>query len=187
VGAQGTGDIEIRNLSNHAGLIPVKLGSAKIQESTYNLIHYFNLDELILEIGQLDNKSDNLTLVLESNKYYRNDSLNHLKILGLIKNKVNIKLHEILPNYRVKRGLINGLGSIFKSISGNLDATDGERYDKLIKQLEQNQQKIADNLIKQNAISLNVIDQFNNTVSKIISNQKILENKISEIFANFRF
>ena len=45
---------------------------------------------------------------------------------------------------RIKRGLINGLGSIIKSISGNLDQNDAEKYDNLIDQLKNNQ-KILQN------------------------------------------
>ncbi|XP_041985535.1 uncharacterized protein LOC121737869 [Aricia agestis] len=42
------------------------------------------------------------------------------------------KITEILQTFkvsRVKRGLINGLGSIIKSISGNLDYTDAIKYE----------------------------------------------------------
>lgn len=38
-----------------------------------------------------------------------------------------------LFNKRQTRGLINGLGSIIKSITGNLDNTDEEHYDDILK------------------------------------------------------
>lgn len=36
------------------------------------------------------------------------------------------KLDSLLPHVRNRRGLINGLGTILKSISGNLDDDDGQ-------------------------------------------------------------
>nr|CAH7725067.1 unnamed protein product [Callosobruchus chinensis] len=51
--------------------------------------------------------------------------------------KVDEKLKDIFPStyesfpscsMRVKRGLINGLGSIFEAVTGNLDSGDGERH-----------------------------------------------------------
>ena len=63
---------------------------------------------------------------------------------------------------RTKRGLINGLGSIFKSISGNLDYADGERYDKLIQELQNNQINLVNNIKNQNTHLLtNLTIQFN--------------------------
>lgn len=44
-----------------------------------------------------------------------------------------------LFNKRNKRGLINGLGSILKSITGNLDSSDEERYNSILEQLSNNQ------------------------------------------------
>lgn len=36
------------------------------------------------------------------------------------------KIDSLLPHVRNRRGLINGLGTILKSISGNLDDDDGQ-------------------------------------------------------------
>lgn len=47
-------------------------------------------------------------------------------------NKVNIQLKSLEP-VRAKRGLVDGFGSIIKSITGNLDHSDAEHYDNLIK------------------------------------------------------
>lgn len=37
---------------------------------------------------------------------------------------------------RTKRGLINGLGSVIKDITGNLDFQDGEKINKILNHLE---------------------------------------------------
>lgn len=164
------------------GIIPLKLGSAKLQESAFNLIHYYDLNQIVLEVNKLKNKSHILAKTIESNPEYKYESINYFGLLFMVEEKVETKLREIMPiHQRPKRGLINGLGSIFKSISGNLDASDGERYDKIIKTLEQNQQKLANSIAQQNSVSINLINQFNMTIRKISTNEKILESKINEI------
>lgn len=67
---------------------------------------------------------------------------------------------------------------MFKSISGNLDAADGERYDNLIKQIQNNQNKLASSIIKQNSISTDIINKFNQTVQQISHNEKQLQTEI---------
>ena len=162
--------------------MPIKLGTAKIQEYTHTLIFYNDLGPLIVEINKLSNKSKDLLNSVNSHKEYAYDASNYIKILLLTKEKVEIKLSEILfyPK-RVKRGMINGLGSIFKAISGNLDANDGERYEKMISNLKTNQGKLAETIVKQNSISINLVNQFNLTISKIMSNEKLLNEKITQI------
>ncbi|XP_074026075.1 uncharacterized protein [Leptinotarsa decemlineata] len=101
---------------------------------------------------------------------------------------VENKLIELIPHpMRNNRGIINGLGSIFKAISGNLDASDGERYEKLIQKLKQNQEKLSSNIIRQNSLAVSLIDKFNNTIQQINHNEKLIEikiNQISEIVKN---
>lgn len=96
--------------------------------------------------------------------------------------KVEDKLIEILPHpNRIKRGLINGLGSIFKSVTGNLDATDGERYETLIKDLQRSQDKLVKNIKIQNTLAISLIDKFNNTFQQIKHNEDLINAKLNQI------
>lgn len=172
----------MKNLETNTGILPLKLGTAKIQEYTHTLIHFYDLNPIILEINKLNSKSENISCLILQNKDYLFDASNYLKILNLTKEKVEIKIKEILPHpERTKRGLINGLGSIFKAISGNLDANDGERYEQMIKNLQENQNKLGEHIAKQNSISFDIINQFNNTIQKISHNENLLAKKINQI------
>lgn len=174
--------ITMKNLETNTGLLPLKLGTAKVEEYTHTLIHFYDLNPVLLEINKLNIKSENLSNIILQNKDYLVEVSNYLKILNLTKERVEIKIKEILPHpERIKRGLINGLGSIFKAISGNLDANDGERYEKLIENLQTNQRNLGENIIKQNSISLDLINKFNNTIQTISHNEKLLANKINQI------
>lgn len=107
---------------------------------------------------------------------------NYLKVLRLICIRTENKLKEIIPHpQRTRRGLINGLGSIFKAVSGNLDASDGERYDNLITQLQKNQDKLSTSIVTQNSICFDIINKFNKTIMEINHNEKVLDSKIDQL------
>lgn len=53
--------------------------------------------------------------------------------------RLTIKINNLFSYKRNKRGLINGLGSIVKAISGNLDSEDAVKYDKLFEKINKNQ------------------------------------------------
>lgn len=176
--------IVIRKLDDNIGLIPVKLGTAKIIDYSHTLIHYYDLNPIIDEINILRTKSNDITTLLDRHQEYLNDISNYLKLLNLTQNRVENKLTEIIPHTgRVKRGIINGLGSIFKTITGNLDASDGIRYENLIKELQNNQKNLEASILKQNSLSLVVINKFNSTLQQINHNEKLLESRINKIAA----
>lgn len=53
----------------------------------------------------------------------------HISLLSQIAQSLSLKFEEISTDTnRYKRGLINGLRSIWKSITGNFDESDGEYY-----------------------------------------------------------
>lgn len=162
--------------------MPLHLGSAKIKHYTYTLIHYYDLNPILLEINKLHFEAKNTTDLLRTHTEYFIESSNYLKLLKLIQDRVESKIKEIIPHpKRTKRGLINALGSVFKAVTGNLDANDGERYESLIKELQTNQNKLEGSILKQNSLSISVIEKFNSTLEKISHNEKIIESKINEI------
>lgn len=174
--------IDIRKLDDNPGIIPVKLGTAKIESYAYTLIHYYDLNPIIVEINKLHLKSQNITKIIGTHREYNADTSNFLKLLEITQDRVETKIKEIIPHPdRIKRGLVNGLGSIFKAITGNLDASDGERYEKLISELRHNQNNLQANILEQNALSLSVIEKFNSTMQQVNYNEKLLESKINEI------
>lgn len=84
-------------------------------------------------------------------------------------------------NIRQKRGLINGLGSIWKSITGNLDQEDADRYDKVIIQLKDNQKKIVNVADQQISLTQKALHVFNDSMVKLQHNQIRLNERILQI------
>ena len=77
--------------------------------------------------------------------------------------------------------MINGLGTIFKGITGNLDNDDAQYYDSAIETLQNNQNKIIKETKESISLHLEMIDEFNVTARKFQSNEKLLEIKIELI------
>lgn len=162
--------------------MPIKLGQAKLEEYTFTLIHFYDLNPIINEVNKLQIKTKNLTDNVNTHAEYKTETSNYIKILLLIQDRVETKLKELIPHpQRTRRGLINAVGSIFKTITGNLDASDGERYERLIKNLQNNQIELKSNTLKENAISINLIKQFNNTIQQVRRNENLLESKLNQI------
>lgn len=89
--------------------------------------------------------------------------------------KAAIQLLSLEPN-RQKRGLIDGLGSVIKSITGNLDYKDAIKYDEIIRSLQNNQDKITSEVNDHISISKEWMSRHSDILSQIVDNQ----NKINE-------
>ncbi|XP_050296181.1 uncharacterized protein LOC126736032 [Anthonomus grandis grandis] len=174
--------ITLSKLEDNPGILPIKLGHAKIRDFEYNLIHVYDLNPIMLEMNKLHRKSINITTLLIKHPQYLPDNYDYLKILDLIQNRVENKLKELVPHpNRMKRGLINIVGSAIKVITGNLDAADGERYDHLIDELQKNDNKLSQSVMNQNSLILSVIKKFNNTILQIAKREEMLEFRINQI------
>ena len=49
---------------------------------------------------------------------------------------------KVISEHRNKRRIINGLGTIIKSITGNLDNDDDKEYMELFEKIDKNMQKL---------------------------------------------
>lgn len=84
-------------------------------------------------------------------------------------------------NRKNKRGIIDGLGSIIKAITGNLDQNDAERYDQAIVTLSDNQIKMKSLLKEQITILQRSIQNFEQNTKKLAHNELILKSRIAQI------
>lgn len=91
------------------------------------------------------------------------------------------KFQTIYPSHRTKRGLINGLGNIIKAISGNLDQSDAERYDRAIESLQNNEKNIISKFNQQISLTTHLIDNFNKTITSLTNNQKLIAKEVEKL------
>lgn len=159
----------------------MKLGKTKIFSNSYYIYYSYNLTNILTEYHNLKKQKESLQSILEQGTIKTLKELEtHQNILNFNFNRLMNKIN-IIFNHRNKRGAINGLGSIIKVISGNLDAADGERYEKLFKQIKQNENKLQNQNLENIRINKELTINFNKQLQNIKFNELNLKSKIEQI------
>lgn len=128
---------QVTEIKDNPGLFPLKLGTTQIQTDHWTFVHIFNLDDLMNEYNVLEDSFTQIRLALDNsidNKSYVREYQNTVNLVIDLQNKIKLQFEQLNPintlknnltsKNRIKRGLINGLGSIIKIITGNLDHED---------------------------------------------------------------
>jgi hypothetical protein len=160
------------------GILPFKLGPTKIISHYHSFLYTIDLNDIhskVLSVKSQLNEFrpnlNNLTLSLyDPHMFYLNSKLD--------------KLFEQIQSFqhaRVKRGLVDGLGSIIKSISGNLDYTDALKYNNALKVLQTNQNKLEIELNNHVSLGKTWVSKYSSILDNIISNQLRINNTINNI------
>lgn len=123
-----------------------------------------------------------LTERLKVDHYYHREFTNSLIPLISLEERIINQIKQIDPlidfKNRHKRGLLNPLGSLIKCITGNLDNTDAEKYDKQIRLLEENQNKIKTDQLNQITVLEYTVTKFRNLISNLTHNDLTLKSRI---------
>lgn len=168
-------------MMNNPGILPFKLGTSKIRQSDHVFLHSIDLNSFRENIKVVENQILTLeSLVYDLNSDYK---FRFTTLHEYVRDKFNsiIDSYDSLSKIRYKRALIDGLGTIIRSITGNLDQNDAVRYNKALETLQKNQDEITHHTNQ--AITLNrlFLENYNNTISAIARNQDKINAKISEI------
>lgn len=178
-----TTGVEIVNVTLNPGLLPIRLRPAKLVEGYHTITHYYDLSMLIEKIGILRTSYKQIfDSVIGSQSSYleRTDmftsTINHtFEVIGSKIQNFKIKSPH---NSRSKRGLIDGLGSLIKFVTGNLDAKDSEKYDKIISHILRNQENLQDQLESQYSINQAFSQNFNHTMEIINHNNAQIQKEL---------
>lgn len=117
---------------------------------------------------------------------FKSEIQTHVSLLKQISSSVNLKFSEIMAdtknyNPRKKRGILNGIGTIWKSITGNLDASDGEYFNECINKITHDEYQIENLLKNQISVTTSVIKSFNETIQKLQIDEETFNKDIEEI------
>lgn len=98
-------------------------------------------------------------------------------------NQIRQKFNQLIPQTpsRKKRGLINGLGSIIKLITGNMDNEDLQQIENRLENLEKGNNDRTEILNSQISLAKESIAEFNYTVRNLSLNQHTLKIKILQL------
>jgi hypothetical protein len=107
----------------------------------------------------------------------------HVHFLDHIMKRLDNKFSEILLETpeRSKRGILNDLGSIWKTLTGNLDASDGEYYDQCMDKLEKDDSEIQSVIKEHIQITTSTIRNFNYTIQKLEIDEKTFNDDLKFI------
>lgn len=146
----------------------IQLGTTRIIHSfkrMYHVVHLADYQRAVesfnnsLNLLKREENIDELTLVLEQ------------KIQQLQQ-----RLYSLLPMRRSKRGLVNGLGSMIKVLTGNMDATDEKEIQENLKILKQDSENLQTNTQNQLHFNNEILIRFKNITDHINKEQINIEN-----------
>ncbi|KAI5736233.1 hypothetical protein M8J76_001284 [Diaphorina citri] len=82
---------------------------------------------------------------------------------------------------RSKRGILKGLGTAIKFITGNLDHNDGEQFKSAINVLRNSEQDVEKQVQQQYSINNQLMLIFNNSIQNIQYIEKQLQAKLDQL------
>lgn len=173
-------------INNTIGVYYHKDTNIVITNEKWTLLVHKNISSLKLALDKNDKILQAIFNSLDPAYHNANIFLGEVKTqLGLltqISKSIQSKFEEAyLDTKRYKRGILNGIGSIFKSITGNLDAEDGQYYTDSINKLNNDEHQL-ENLIKnQISVTTSVIKNFNATIQKLQIDEETFNKDIKEI------
>jgi hypothetical protein len=164
--------MEVQDLTSNKGILPMTLGTAKLIKGYSNILH-------IIRLGQYQQNIEKIQQTL--------DQLDNLGTLNITLNVTRLKLQELKhvyetlrPSLRHKRGLIDGLGTLIKGITGNMDNNDAIRLNKELENIMNNEQVIKGEMDKQIIINDKMIKRFENITNHINYQQDEILNLIKD-------
>ncbi|VVC87767.1 unnamed protein product [Leptidea sinapis] len=199
--ARNQQDYYIQQIDSSPGLYFVYLGYLKINSGQLNAIMPFDLSHILVtaavrnsyvtdlpHITSLEQRAVTCAPDGDETGLAQVEISCHNMISPLVARYSDIYKEFSSISYllekRSKRALIGGAGTIIKQIFGNLDETDGLRFNDAITYLHENQIKLA-SLMKNNVLLItSTISSYNDTVNKIRVNEINLNKAIDILSTN---
>ncbi|KAJ0180293.1 hypothetical protein K1T71_003697 [Dendrolimus kikuchii] len=161
-------EVTFESLNEGPGLLPFRLGTTRLIRHYHTFLQYVQLKDIEEEINLLHSQLTDYKFKLSNNTH----SLFEIQIEYLAAKLTKVTGHlDTLKSKRIKRGLIDGFGSVIKSLTGNLDYSDAIKYDNAIKILQNNDDQIIQELNNHISLSKEWMSQHSNIVNKLTENQ----------------
>lgn len=159
----------------------INLGNAKLQSSTHTFVHFFEISNLTYQYQNILLQLNDFKNITNHKKFPIKQVNDYYKIINYNKELIEEKLAPFNTTQRNKRGLIDGLGSIIKQLTGNLDATDGKHIQNSLHIIKQNQENIVHQINNQYTINKEIMSKFNETVKNIKHNELLIESSLMKL------
>lgn len=161
--------------------MPIHLGPARKPEFYHTITHYFQTKGLLTQVDSIRSHYDEISGVISTDHDVRNSVQPKILLVEHMLNTIEEKIRESIIPKRKRRGLINGLGSVIKFITGNLDASDEEKYNRILDHLGEKQEIFSKQLEKHYSINNALMNQLNSSLETINYNHDILAKEIETL------
>lgn len=179
--SSGSLQYQVEKLKNP--LLPINLGNSYIVNNYHHVYYHINLTNM--ETSILVTKTTLLSVIDKLKNQTTNlDGLLTIRANNLLDQTNSIE--QFINHYTTKRhrrGLLNIIGKTHKYLYGTLDADDGERYDKYIKTLRNNQDILQKGISNTQTILKKLTQDIDSQLTDINQNQKKIQQKINDLIA----
>ena len=127
----------MKKLTQNPGINVLELSKSYLYSNSYFNFYQYNLSTIKQEYNKIIIHKNEILNHVNKYDYFANELKTYENILKFNCEQLSNKI-KIITSHRNKRGIINGLGTIVKAITGNLDATEGSRYDELFEKNKKN-------------------------------------------------
>ncbi|KAJ8911126.1 hypothetical protein NQ315_003302 [Exocentrus adspersus] len=177
---------QLEPINNTVGIYYQEEGKIEISNRKWTLLVYKDVQPIREALDHnnkiLNNMLNFLNLEHTPIKAFYASVKTHISLLEQISESLNLKFEEVYADTkRYKRGVFNGIGTIFKSITGNLDSSDGEYYNDCINKLNRDEHQLETLLKNQISVTTSVIQSFNSTIQKFKVDEETFNNDINQI------
>lgn len=172
-----TQGLQLQEIKDNPGILPVKHGQAVVEKDKWTIVKILDFkainDDLVLNI----NRYKEFSSIVDIHKPYANEFQNMKLQVEYLRNSTIMKFRQLIPSKRFKRGLIDPLGSIIKTLTGNLAHEDAIKYDTQISQLKIDHTHID----KKITIISKMFDSVTNKSMSLQENIQILDERMKRI------
>lgn len=176
-------EIKLESLDDGPGILPFKLGNSRLITHYHSFLQFIELTDIENRLDSVDSQIKLFETRLVNDTYQLYELQIHY-LVGKI-SKIRKQLNTLEPNkLRSKRGIVDGLGSLIKSVTGNLDHTDAEKYNSAIEVLERNTDKISSAVNEHISLNKEWMSQYSIVLNNIVENQIRINNSLQLISNN---
>lgn len=161
--------IQLHDLSNNPGLVILQLGQGRVQIGSHKIFH-------VVDIEYLEPIINNLKLIINGLKIF--DVQDSVMLINRKLEMIEKTYRHILPITRNRRGLFNGLGSMMKAITGNLDENDLIRINMQLNELQNQNRDLVTNNNEQIKINYKVQDRLNRIIKNLNDQQNLIRRNL---------
>ena len=165
-------------MNQNPGLNILELGKTHLYINSQYSFYYYNLTSVTNEYYKLINNKNEIFNHMDKNLTI--ELKTYINILKFNCEQLSDKI-KILTSHRSKRGIVNGLGTIVKTLTGNLDAEDGRKYDEMFEKINRNMNLLQTQNFETVSLNKKTISKFNIQLENIKHNERILKDQIIEI------